>query len=240
MERTVGDVLREWRRRRHLSQLDLATEAEISPRHLSFVETGRSNPSRDLLIHLADQLKVPLRERNALLTAGGYAPVYQQKPLDDPTLAAAKEAVQVMLRCHEPNPAVAIDRHWNLIAANRTIGPLLVDVAPELLEPPINILRLAMHPGGLASRIVNVQEFGNLLVERLRHEIEISGDPELVDLAKELVAFQRGQPGVVTSSAPPPNVFGIAVPFQLRTDEGILSFFNMTTVFGTATEVTLS
>ena len=241
MQRTVGDVLREWRQRRRLSQLDLASEAEISARHLSFVETGRANPSRELLLHLADQLDVPLRERNALLLAGGYAPVYAQRSLDDPSLTAAREAVTLILRCHEPNPALAIDRHWNLIAMNRTVEALLVGAATSLLEPPVNVLRLSMHPDGLASRIVNINEFGAYLSERLRHEIGVSGDPVLADLLVEIGRYRAGPgrtPETLTSS-----MGGIAIPFQLRAADGsgaVLSFFSTTTVFGTATDVTLS
>ncbi len=193
--RTVGDVLREWRQRRRLSQLDLASEAEISARHLSFVETGRANPSRDLLLHLADQLDVPLRERNALLLAGGYAPVYLQRSLDDPSLDAARETVDLILRCHEPNPALAIDRHWNLVAMNRAVSVLMADIAPELLEPPVNVLRLAMHPEGLAARIVNIDEFGAFLAGWLRHEIGVSGDPLLADLLAEIGSYRAASGG---------------------------------------------
>jgi len=241
MQRTVGDVLREWRQRRRLSQLDLASEAEISARHLSFVETGRANPSRELLLHLADQLDVPLRERNALLLAGGYAPVYAQRSLDDPSLTAAREAVALILRCHEPNPALAIDRHWNLMTMNRTVEALLVGVAPALLEPPVNVLRLSMHPDGLASRIVNINEFGAYLSERLRHEIGVSGDPVLADLLVEIGRYRSGQGQ--TPEASTSAMGGIAIPFQLRAADGsdtVLSFFSTTTVFGTATDVTLS
>ncbi len=244
MQRSVGDVLREWRQRRRLSQLDLASEAEISARHLSFVETGRSSPSRDLLLHLADQLDVPLRERNALLLAGGYAPVYPQRALDDPALDAARETVELILGCHEPNPALAIDRHWNLIAANRAVSVLMTGIAPQLLEPPVNVLRLSMHPEGLSSRIVNIQEFGAFLAERLRHEIGVSGDPVLADLLAEIGSYRAERGG--TSGAASPALGGIAVPFQVRTGgefpgiPPILSFFSTTTVFGTATDVTLS
>ncbi len=247
MQRTVGDVLRDWRQRRRLSQLDLASEADISARHLSFVETGRANPSRDLLLHLADQPDVPLRERNALLLAGGYAPVYPQRSLDDPSLDAARETVDLILRCHEPNPALAIDRHWNLVAMNRAVSVLMADIAPELLEPPVNVLRLAMHPEGLAARIVNIDEFGAFLSGRLRHEIGVSGDPLLADLLAEIGSYRAANGGRGGESIS--EIGGIAVPFQLRMDSGpsslpalppVLSFFSTTTVFGTATDVTLA
>src|SRR5512146_2949315 len=151
----VGDHLREWRQRRHLSQLDLAVDAEISARHLSFVETGRAAPSRDMVLKLAERLDVPLRERNVLLVAAGYAPAFQQRPLDDPALNQAREAMNLVLKAHEPNPALAIDRHWNLVAANRMIAPLLSGVSERLLAPPLNVLRVALHPEGLAARTVN-------------------------------------------------------------------------------------
>lgn len=211
------------------------------------METGRANPSRDLLLHLADQLDVPLRERNALLLAGGYAPVYPQRSLDDPSLDAARETVDLILRCHEPNPALAIDRHWNLVAMNRAVSVLMADIAPELLEPPVNVLRLAMHPEGLAARIVNIDEFGAFLSGRLRHEIGVSGDPMLADLLAEIGSYRAASGGRGGESIP--EMGGIAVPFQLRMDSGpsslpalppVLSFFSTTTVFGTATDVTLA
>src|SRR3954453_17327651 len=134
----VGDHLREWRMRRRMSQMDLALEAEISTRHLSFVETGRAQPSREMVLHLADQLEVPLRERNVILVAAGFAPVFPERALDDPAMAAARRAVDVILTAHEPYPALVVDQRWNLVAANRAIAPLLEGVAPELLEPPMN------------------------------------------------------------------------------------------------------
>src|SRR5512145_2329753 len=142
----VGNLLRHWRQHRRLSQLDLAQEAEISTRHLSFVETGRSAPSREMVLRLAERLDVPLRERNALLVAAGYAPMYRERPLDDPALAAAKEAVQLILKSHEPYPALAIDRHWNLLAHNALVPHLLAGVAAELLQAPVNVLRVCLHP----------------------------------------------------------------------------------------------
>ena len=146
--RPVGDLLREWRGRRRMSQLDLACEADISTRHLSFVETGRAQPSREMILHLAERLEVPLRERNALLVAAGYAPVFPERELADPALSAARRAVDLVLSGHEPFPALAIDRHWTLVASNRAVTPLLAGVGPELLRPPVNVLRLSLHPLG--------------------------------------------------------------------------------------------
>ncbi len=153
---SIGTLLREWRQRRRMSQLDLAVEAEISTRHLSFVETGRAQPSREMLLHLAESLEIPLRERNVLLTSAGYAPVFAERPLNDPALGAARQAVDLVLAGHEPYPALAIDRHWMLIAANKSVSRLLSGVAPALLQPPLNVLRLTLHPEGLAPHIVNL------------------------------------------------------------------------------------
>src|SRR5689334_25284075 len=161
----VGDHLREWRQRRHLSQLDLAVDAEISARHLSFVETGRAAPSREMVLKLAERLEVPLRERNVLLVAAGFAPAFPQRSLDDPALTSAREAINLVLKAHEPNPALAYDRHWNLIAANRMIAPLLEGVPAHLLAPPTNVMRLAFHPEGLAPRTVNLGEWAAHLLE---------------------------------------------------------------------------
>src|SRR4029077_4702718 len=163
----IGEHLREWRQRRHLSQLDLAGDAEISARHLSFVETGRSAPSRDMVLKLAERLEVPLRERNVLLVAAGFAPAFPQRSLDDPALKPARAAIDLVLRAHEPNPALAVDRHWNLVSANRMVMPLLEGVRERLLAAPINVLRLSFHPEALAGRTVNLAEWCGHLLERL-------------------------------------------------------------------------
>jgi transcriptional regulator with XRE-family HTH domain len=231
----VGALLREWRQRRRLSQLDLASEAEISTRHLSFLETGRALPSRDMVLHLSERLEIPLRERNLLLVAAGYAPVFQQRSLADPELQAARAAMELVLAAHAPNPAIAIDRHWTLVAANRSVAPLLAGVDQELLRPPANVLRLSLHPKGLAPRIVNLAEWRAHLLERLRRQVDVSADTALVELLKEL----RGYP------APPQpphelNGGGVVVPFKLRHGERVLSFLSTTTVFGTPVEITLS
>ena len=170
----VGDHLRQWRQRRRLSQLDLALDAEISTRHLSFVETGRAQPSRDMVLRLADQLEIPLRERNTILVAAGFAPVFPQRSLDDPALAAARKAVEIILAGHEPHPALVVDRGWNLVSANRMIAPMMAGADPELLKPPLNVLRLTLHPKGLAPRIVNLHEWRAHLLDRLRREVELT------------------------------------------------------------------
>jgi transcriptional regulator with XRE-family HTH domain len=235
--RPFGEHLRQWRLRRRMSQLELASEADISTRHLSFVETGRSSPSREMVLRLAERLDVPLRERNALLVAAGYAPMYRERPLDDPALAAAREAVQCILRSHEPYPALAVDRHWNLLAANAMVSHLLQGVAPALLQPPVNVLRLSLHPQGVAPRIVNLGQWRHHLFERLRQQIQATGDPVLQQLEEEL----RSYPVAPEAEAPhlAGEVLGIAMPLQLRSPAGILSFISTMTVFGTPVDITL-
>jgi len=228
----VGALLRQWRQHRRLSQLDLACEAGISTRHLSFVETGRARPSRALLLHLAERLDLPLRERNRLLIAGGYAPRYSERPLDDPALSAAREAIDQLLAAHEPNPALAIDRHWQLLAANRCVAPLLAGLPEELLRPPINVLRLGLHPQGLAPRIRNLAQWRAHLLARLQRDLEVSADARLGELLAELAGYR--------APAGPTEPGGVLVPLQLDTPWGVLSLISTTTVFGTAVDVTLA
>jgi transcriptional regulator with XRE-family HTH domain len=234
---SVGDLLRDWRARRRLSQLDLASEAEISTRHLSFVESGRSAPSREMLLRLAEPLAMPLRERNRLLLAGGYAPLHRERSLDQPDMAAAKAAVEAVLTGHAPFPALAVDRHWNLIAANDGVTSLLGGVNPTLLVPPINVLRISLSQGGLAPRIANLAEWRHHLLARLREEADRSGDPVLIGLHAELNALP-----IARSEVPPRPVNAVAVPLILTdpTTGRTLSFISTTTVFGTATDITLA
>jgi transcriptional regulator with XRE-family HTH domain len=235
-----GSLLRDWRQRRRLSQLELAGDAEISTRHLSFLETGRSQASRDMVLRLAERLDVPLREQNELLMSAGYAPVFPERPLADAALDLARKAIDIVLTGHEPYPAVAIDRHWTLVASNRVVGPLLAEAAPELLQPPVNVLRVTLHPGGLAPRLANYAEWRLHVLDKLRRQIDVSGDRTLSALLTEL----RGYPAPDGVDARPPSAnhprAGFVVPFQLVTDGGTLSFFSTTTVFGTPIEVTLS
>ncbi|HEX7175349.1 MAG TPA: helix-turn-helix transcriptional regulator [Pyrinomonadaceae bacterium] len=235
----VGNLLRDWRRRRRLSQLDLACEAEISSRHLSFLETGRSSPSREMVLRLAEQLEIPLRERNRLLVAAGYAPIFKERPLGDPTLEAARKVVELVLAGHEPYPALAVDRHWNLIASNRAVTPLLAGVEPSLLETPVNVLRLSLHPRGLAPRIVNLAEWRSHLLARLRRQIDASADPVLGELLNELSAYPISSENKY-NAADGIDYAGVAVPFQFATEGGVLSFLSTTTVFGTPVDITLS
>jgi transcriptional regulator with XRE-family HTH domain len=233
--RPVGDLLREWRQRRRLSQLELSLEAEISTRHLSFLETGRSQPSRDMLLRLAEQLDVPLRDRNILLHAAGYASVFPERPLDDPGLRIARAAVDQVLTGHEPYPALAVDRHWTLVASNAATRRLISGVGPALLRPPVNVLRLALHPEGMAPRTANLGEWRAHLLARLGHQIDISGDQVLIRLLREL----RGYPAHA-EPAPDVDTTAFVVPLKLSTDAGVLAFFSTTTVFGTPIDITLS
>ena len=222
-----------------MSQLDLACEADISARHLSFLETGRSSPSREMVLHLAEQLEVPLRERNSLLVAAGYAPVFRERPLEDPTLQAARKVIDLLLAAHEPFPALAIDRHWTLVASNRAIPLLLAGVEPSLLVPPVNVLRLSMHPQGLAPQIVNLAEWRSHLLARLRRQIDATADPVLAELLNELSSYPV--PSGNKYNAPSDTDYaGVAVPVQLATADGVLSFLSTTTVFGTPVDITLS
>src|SRR3990170_3267487 len=186
---TVGPLLRDWRLRRRLSQLDLALEAEVSTRHLSFVETGRARPSAHMVLHLADRLEVPLRERNQLLLAAGHAPVFEQHELDEPEMAPVRDALQLILAGHDPYPAVVVDRAWEMVAGNRAVSLLVAGVAPDLLQPPVNVLRLSLHPEGVAPRIANLGEWRAHLLERLRQQVESTGDPVLEALLQELLTY---------------------------------------------------
>lgn len=230
----VGLLLREWRTRRRLSQLDLACDAEVSTRHLSCLETGRALPSREMVLRLAERLAVPLRERNRLLVAAGYAPMYAERPLDDPALRAAREAVELVLRGHEPYPALAVDRHWNLVSYNRMLPPLFAGLAPHMLQPPVNVLRLSLHPDGLAPRIANLAQWRTHLLHRLRQQVAASADPVLAALEQELQAL----PG------PPPHesfdTHAVVVPLLFDTPHGRLSLISTTTVFGTPVDITLA
>ncbi|MDM0077765.1 helix-turn-helix transcriptional regulator [Variovorax sp. J2P1-59] len=233
-----GTHLRHWRQHRRLSQLDLANEAQVSTRHLSYVETGRAEPSREMVLRLAERLEVPLRERNALLVAAGYAPMYRQRSLDDPALASARRAVELVLKGHEPFPALAVDRHWNLVAHNALVPLLMAGAAPELVKPPINVLRLSLHPDGLAPRIANLPQWRGHLLERLQQQIAATGDAALVALHDELAAYPAPS---VSHDAPAAGgeLANVVVPFQLVTPNGVLSFISTTTIFGTPVDVTL-
>ncbi len=233
-EEPVGSLLRSWRERRRLTQLDLSLRADVSTRHLSFVETGRSRPTSSLILRLAEQLDVPLRERNVLLLQAGYAPAYPTNALTDPPMSAVNDAIEHVLRAHQPFPAVVIDAHWDLVAANDAIDLFTAGAAAHLLEPPVNVLRLSLHPDGMAPLIVNLAEWRAHLLERLGRDVASTGDLVLRDLLGELSAYPS--PTLTTQ----PDTRAILVPMRYRAADRELAFLSMTTVFGTPREVTLS
>jgi transcriptional regulator with XRE-family HTH domain len=240
-ENRVGGLLRDWRQRRRLSQMDLALGAGISTRHLSFVETGRSRPSPDMVVALAEQLEVPLRERNELLLAAGYAPRYEARSLDDPALSEVRDAVSRVLGAHEPYPAIAVDRHWNLVASNEALGLMLEGVSPELLVPPVNTIRLALHPDGVAPRILNLGEYRADLLHRLERAARITGDDTLLELRDEMLGYPG--PGEAGSArADPASAVTVVLRLAPRPgDDGPeLAFFSTITTFGTVVDVTVS
>jgi len=237
----VGLLLRKWRERRRLTQLELALEAGISARHLSFVETGRSKPGRETLLRVLDQLQIPFREQNRLLLAAGHAPAFPERSLEDPDLAPVRAALDRILTAHEPNPAVVVDRAWNLVGANAMMFALIegVDVDPVLLQPPVNVLRVGLHPRGLASLIVNLGEWRAHLLERLERQVAVTGDDELAALLEEVA----GYPGSQSEQDPAPGRGDSEIlgPLKVRTpDGGELSFFGMFATFDTPFEVTTS
>jgi transcriptional regulator with XRE-family HTH domain len=235
----AGPLLREWRQRRRRSQLDLALEAQVSTRHLSFVETGRSTPSRELLLHLAEHLEVPLRERNALLLAAGYAPLFAETPLDAVSMTPVRAALDKILAGHSPFPAVIVDRQWNLVAANDPALAVLTEgVAPALLAPPTNALVVTLHPDGLAPRIVNFAEWSAHLLTRLHRQATSSADASLMALYDELRTYPGVEATHGTDAGPAAMLY---VPLVLdRIDGTRLSFFSTLATFGTALDITLA
>src|SRR5919108_6215979 len=236
---TVGPLLRDWRQRRRLSQLDVSSRAAISTRHLSFLETGRARPSREMVLHLAEELDVPLRERNTLLVAAGYAPIYQETPLEGDDMATVRETLQQLLASHEPNPALVVDRQWNMVLANRAVGLLITGLPESMLAPPVNVLRVSLHPDGLAPRIANFEEWCGHLLERLGRQAATTGDADLAALYDELSEYPYGgsdgqDPGAGSGPAggggPTPD---IVIPLRLSAGDGELAFFSTVTTFGT-------
>jgi transcriptional regulator with XRE-family HTH domain len=232
----VGPLLRDWRRRRRMSQLDLALAAGVSARHVSFVENGRSHPSAEMVLRLAEVLDVPLRDRNQLLLAAGYAPVYGQRGLDDPDMTAVRETFELVLRGHEPYPAMVVDRHWGIVAANAAVAVLTEGAAPELLEPPANVLRLALHPDGIAPRIVNFGQLRAMLLQSLAQQAAATGDPALAALLDELSAL----PGEGAHPAPDGATAEVAVPLRIGWRGSELSFITTITTFARAIDITVA
>jgi transcriptional regulator with XRE-family HTH domain len=232
----AGGLLREWRNRRRMSQLDLALEANVSARHLSFLETGRSKPSREMVLTLAEHLEVPLREQNALLVAAGYAPLYAETPLDTDEMGPVRDALDAILAGHEPYPAVIVDREWEIVASNGPAGMLLEGVSEELLSPPANALRITLHPQGMAPRILNFEEWSGHLLTRLHRQALLSQDPALAELERELL----GYPGVEASSGLAEPEEMLFVPLRLRLpNDTVLSLFSTVATFGTPLDITL-
>jgi transcriptional regulator with XRE-family HTH domain len=231
----VGPLLRDWRLRRRLSQLDLALEAGVSARHVSFVETGRSRPSQEMVLHLAEQLNVPLRDRNGLLLAAGYAPVYEERDFEAPEMEPVRTALDLVLRGHEPYPAAVVDRTWELIQGNRGIGLLIEGVDPDLLAPPVNVLRVSLHPSGMAPGILNLADWRAHLLERLRRQIAATGDRSLETLLGELEEYPAPP-----AQGEPENLGDVCVPLRLRTAHGDLAFISTIATFGTAVDITVA
>ena len=236
----VGSTLREWRTRRRMSQLELALEAGVSARHVSFVETGRSRPGREMLLRLAEQLDVPFRERNELLLAAGHAPALPERSLDDPELAAVRGALDLILGGHEPFPAIAIDRAFNLVAVNATVAALttVMEVDPDLLRPPINAVRASLHPRGLGPLVVNLGAWQAFFRDRLERQHAITGDWRLADLAAEIAAYPAPDPDVGSD----PTEGGVIGPLRIRPPGGgpDLSFIPMFAGFDAPFDVTTS
>jgi transcriptional regulator with XRE-family HTH domain len=233
----IGPILRDWRQRRRMSQMDLALEAGVSTRHLSFVETGRSKPSQEMVLTLAEQLNVPLRDRNQLLLAAGYAPRYAARSLDDPEMAPIRDALGHVLAGHEPYPAIAVDSGWTLVASNSALGVLLDGVAPELLQPPVSCMRLALHPDGMAPRILNLAEWRAHLLHRLERQLALTGDERVAELQEEVLSY----PGPPQPGHTLPASGDVMVGLRLASEEhGELSFFSTVTTFGTAVDITVS
>ena len=233
----IGELLREWRGRRRLTQMDLALEAGVSARHLSFIETGRSRPSAEMVLRLAEQLEVPLRERNALLLAAGYAPAFAQRGLDAPEMGPVRDTLERILAGHEPYPALVVDRHWGLVAANTAAALFLEGVAPHLLEPPVNVMRLSLHPDGLASQIVNFGEWRAHVLDGLGRQAVLSGDPAIAALHAEMAALPGGEDAAAVADL---DLGGISIPLVLRHEDRELRFISTATTFTTAVDVTVS
>jgi transcriptional regulator with XRE-family HTH domain len=235
---SIGQLIREWRQRRRLSQFDLACDARISTKHVSFLETGRALPDREMILHLAERMAIPLRDRNVMLHSAGFDPTYQERSLDDPAFRVTRDSIDQMLRVHEPNPAVAIDRHWTMAASNRAVASLLSGVDPLLLSPPVNFVRLNLHPLGLAPRIINLAEWRQYLLTRLHQQIDVTGDPALMALVEEVSHYPM--PTGTVRRLKPRDFETLAVPLRLATVQAPLAFFSTTTVFGRPIDITLA
>jgi transcriptional regulator with XRE-family HTH domain len=239
-QNNFGALLKTWRKRRHLSQLELVARADISQRHLSFLESGRASPSRSMVLHLAERLGVPLRERNLMLSAAGFSAEYGDQPLDHPTLCQVREMVDRVVRGHEPYPAMAVDRHWTLVTANEAFRVFTEGVDPELLREPANALRVCLHPKGIAQRIVNFPEWRSLLLHQLEREIDVSGDLRLAELLDEFRSYPVTRNAGLPVNSRRAEFAGIAIPLELLVEGEVLSFIGTVTTFGTPANTHLS
>lgn len=243
----VGELVKEWRTRRRRSQMDLGHHVGVSTRHLSFVETGRSRPSPELVLALAEHLDVPLRERNRWLLRAGYAPRFSQRDLDDPAMAQVRSSLERMLRAHDPYPGVVIDRQWNVVLANEAATGLLAGVPEAVLGPPVNVFRVCLHPDGLARRTVDLDGWGRYLLGQIRRTIELTGDPGLVELEREVHGYPtvrdlaRADGAGAIGAGDPGDEPPLLVPLRLRGEGGEpdLSLFTTLTTFGTPRDVTV-
>lgn len=230
----VGAQLKSWRERRRLTQMGLSSAAGVSTRHLSFIETGRSKPSKDMIILLSECLEVPLRQRNTLLLAGGHAPAYSESALAETPMSAVSDAINRIVDAHDPYPAVVVDHQWDLIVGNRAVSILTEGSAAFLLEPPVNVLRLSLHPEGMAPRIANLAQWRTHVIARLRREVEVTADAQLGALLEELRTYPSGGEWHEDETS------SLLVPLRIRAGETELAMFSTTTVFGTPRDVTLA
>ncbi|GAA0572152.1 helix-turn-helix transcriptional regulator [Kribbella sandramycini] len=233
-QRPVGELLRAWREQRRLSQLELANRVEVSTRHVSFVETGKSRPSQEMVLRLAEHLDVPLRDRNQLLLAGGYAPIYSEASLHSPAMLAIRSTLRRLLDAHQPYPALVVDRWWNIVEANAGARLFTTDVDESLLKAPMNALRLTLHPAGLARRIGNLADVRAAALASLQRQVAATADPDLQDLYDEL----RGYAAADRPSRPGPT--DVVVPLELSHEGRQLSFLTTIATFGTPLDVTVS
>ncbi|WP_020119185.1 helix-turn-helix domain-containing protein [Streptomyces canus] len=236
----IGPLLRAWREQRRVSQLELALRADSSARHISFVETGRSRPSEEMVLRLAEHLDVPVRERNALLLAAGYAPRFPETPLDDPALDAVREGIERLIQGYEPYPALVFDAAYHVVAANRGIMMLLDGIPESLLRPPLNTMRLTLHPEGLAPRIRNLREWRGHLLEQMRRQVALRRSESLRALYEEVAAYPMPVSGTEDSLEEAESVPYFALPMRIEHEGRTLSFISSTSTFNTPMDVTVS
>ncbi|MET9365722.1 helix-turn-helix transcriptional regulator [Streptomyces sp. NPDC006632] len=240
LEPRVGPMLRGWREQRRLSQLELALRADSSARHISFIETGRSRPSEEMVLRLAEHLDVPVRERNTLLLAAGYAPHYAQTPLDDPAMSSLRTGMERLLQAYEPYPALVVDATYTVLAANRGIAMLLEGVAGHLLTPPVNALRLTLHPEGLAPRIRNLAQWRGHLLEQTERQIALLRSDSLRALYEEVAAHPVPAGEEEPDDADAGRAFPFALPLRIEHAGTVLSFISTIATFNTPMDVTVS